>query len=318
MSDARAEACDRRSNGSLCTPRRLWSNRRTSMEIIAGLQRFFRRCSSATLRWRKLTDNLTERLPRHRRLARPRRLASQRARQALRPESRSALPKSHHPVSVHAYRRDGHDHHSNHNDQHSMFDGGDFAFGNVRVDRELRRRRNGDGSCGARHRGEFGHHGDHSRHQHSSATSVTSSCRKCRDPRECSTRRECRECAAPARAALLHRPRQHRPRPPRRAAALEPEFRSDLSRSGNLGVSSTPPVPLPSVLPMGSPVGPSPLAPTMPTVSPTTSPTTASSNPACTSGATPGIGSFAGAGNAGISGTSATARLLRQFILCER
>src|ERR1700732_2835894 len=48
----------------------------------------------------------------------------------------------------------------------------------------------------------------------------------------------------------------------------------------NLGVGSTPPVPLPSVLPTVSPIAPAPLAPTMPTLSPTTLPTTASSNPA--------------------------------------
>src|SRR6267378_7258000 len=68
---------------------------------------------------------------------------------------------------------------------------------------------------------------------------------------------------------------------------------------GNLGVSSTPAVPVPNVLPIVGTVGPSSLAPTMPTVSPTTSPTTTSSNPACaTTGTTGagGIGSFAGAG----------------------
>src|ERR1700726_582687 len=92
---------------------------------------------------------------------------------------------------------------------------------------------------------------------------------------------------------------------------------------GNLGVSSTPAVPVPSVLPVVGPVVPTPLAPTLPTVSPTTPPT----NPACattgTTGTTGtigagGIGSFAGAGNAGITGTSISARTLRQFILCQR
>src|SRR5882672_4453525 len=62
---------------------------------------------------------------------------------------------------------------------------------------------------------------------------------------------------------------------------------------GNLGVSSTPAVPLPSILPTASTVGPSSPVPTMPIVSPTTA--TASSNPACASIGSGGIGSFAGA-----------------------
>jgi hypothetical protein len=89
---------------------------------------------------------------------------------------------------------------------------------------------------------------------------------------------------------------------------------------GNLGVSSTPAVPVPNVLPIVGTVGPSSLMPTMPTISPTTPAT----NPACaTTGTTGtittgGIGSFAGAGNAGVPGTSISARLLRQSILCQR
>ena len=39
-----------------------------------------------------------------------------------------------------------------------------------------------------------------------------------------------RECAAPAQAALLHRPVQHQPRPSHRAASREPEFHSDPTR----------------------------------------------------------------------------------------
>jgi hypothetical protein len=85
---------------------------------------------------------------------------------------------------------------------------------------------------------------------------------------------------------------------------------------GNLGVSSTPAVPVPSVLPMVGTVGPSSV---VPTVSPTTSPTTTSSNPACaTTGPSLGPGNFAGEGNGGVQGTSITARLLRKFILCQR
>ncbi|SIO17513.1 hypothetical protein SAMN05443247_02556 [Bradyrhizobium erythrophlei] len=87
---------------------------------------------------------------------------------------------------------------------------------------------------------------------------------------------------------------------------------------GNLGVSSTPPVPVPSVLPTVGIMGPSSVAPTMPTVSPTTSPATTASNPACAMTGASGIGSFAGAGNAGIPGTSISERTLRQFILCQR
>jgi hypothetical protein len=86
----------------------------------------------------------------------------------------------------------------------------------------------------------------------------------------------------------------------------------------NLGVGSTPPVPLPSVLPTASPVAPSPMAPTVPTLSPTTLSTTASSNPACANPGSAANGSFAGAGTAGITGTTLSARLQRQSILCQR
>jgi hypothetical protein len=41
-----------------------------------------------------------------------------------------------------------------------MFDRGDLAIGNVRIDRQLRRRRNGSGNRGACHRGNDGPHGD--------------------------------------------------------------------------------------------------------------------------------------------------------------
>src|ERR1700738_5199344 len=84
---------------------------------------------------------------------------------------------------------------------------------------------------------------------------------------------------------------------------------------GNLGVSSTPAVPLPSVLPIASSLAPSSSAPTMPTISPATSSTTTPSNPACTPGGAIGPLSFAGEGNGGVTGTSMSARLLRQWIL---
>lgn len=88
---------------------------------------------------------------------------------------------------------------------------------------------------------------------------------------------------------------------------------------GNLGVSSAPAVPLPGALPIAGTIAPIPLAPAMPTVLPVTSPATTSSNPACASpGTNSGIGSFAGEGNAGITGTSNAARLERQSILCQR
>ena len=41
-----------------------------------------------------------------------------------------------------------------------MFDRGDVAIGNVRIDRQLRRRRNGTRSRGTCHRGNNGPHGD--------------------------------------------------------------------------------------------------------------------------------------------------------------
>ena len=41
-----------------------------------------------------------------------------------------------------------------------MFERGDVAIGNVRIDRQLRRRRNDSGSGGACHRGNNGSHGD--------------------------------------------------------------------------------------------------------------------------------------------------------------
>jgi hypothetical protein len=88
----------------------------------------------------------------------------------------------------------------------------------------------------------------------------------------------------------------------------------------NLGVGSTPAVPLPSVLPLASTMAQNPPAPTLPTLAQATSSTTASSNPACASpgSGAAGMGNFAGEGNAGVTGTSLSARLLRQSILCQR
>jgi hypothetical protein len=95
---------------------------------------------------------------------------------------------------------------------------------------------------------------------------------------------------------------------------------------GNLGVSSTPAVPLPSTLPVAGIVGSGSLTPTMPTVSPTTGSTTMSptsptttSTAACGTGQTQGLAArVPGAGNAGIRGTTAPEIMMRQFFLCER
>src|ERR1700722_5658611 len=87
---------------------------------------------------------------------------------------------------------------------------------------------------------------------------------------------------------------------------------------GNLGVSSTPAVPLPSALPSAGSVGLGSLMPTMPTGSPTmgsaaTSPATAT-NPA--GGPTATAGPVAPTGAA--VGLNPTAQMLSQFLLCER
>jgi hypothetical protein len=72
------------------------------------------------------------------------------------------------------------------------------------------------------------------------------------------------------------------------------------------------------VLPIAGTVGPSAVLPTIPTVSsPTTSAATCGTTGA-TGGAGIGSGGAVGAGNASVVGTSFSARLLRQFILCQR
>jgi hypothetical protein len=89
---------------------------------------------------------------------------------------------------------------------------------------------------------------------------------------------------------------------------------------GNLGVGSTPAVPLPSVLPTVGTLGS--IMPSMPTVSPAmgtaaTSPTTAS-NPACAITAMAGTtGSTPGAGNAGVGGMTTPTQMLSQYLLCK-
>lgn len=83
----------------------------------------------------------------------------------------------------------------------------------------------------------------------------------------------------------------------------------------NLGVGSAPAVPTLGVLPIVGTVGPSALAPTLPTVS---SPTTTDAACGTTGGAGVGSGGAVGAGNAGVAGASIPARLLRNFILCQR
>src|ERR1700722_5285946 len=90
---------------------------------------------------------------------------------------------------------------------------------------------------------------------------------------------------------------------------------------GNLGVGSTPAVPLPSVLPVAGGVGPGSSMPTMPTATSTmgsvaTSPATAA-NPACAPTAT--TVPVAGAANTSSAGNASNAeQMLSQFFLCER
>ena len=117
-----------------------------------------------------------------------------------------------------SHRRNGHN--RNAEQRHDMLDLGDFAIGNVRIHRDLRRRRNGrePRRLPPRQRRERQRRREYRRH------------RECRQPQECWTRRDCRECAAPAQAALLRRRLRRQRRPQRRAAALEPEFRWDLPR----------------------------------------------------------------------------------------
>src|SRR5712671_3330102 len=83
----------------------------------------------------------------------------------------------------------------------------------------------------------------------------------------------------------------------------------------NLGVSSAPAVPTIGVLPVAGTVGPSSVAPATPTV---LSPTTTAAACGTTGGAGIGSGGAVGTGNAGVVVTSFSARLLRQFILCQR
>ena len=91
---------------------------------------------------------------------------------------------------------------------------------------------------------------------------------------------------------------------------------------GNLGVSSTPAVPLPTVSPTASTLGLGSSMPTLPSLMPSTgtaatSPATAT-NPACATSGAPGIfGSIAGGANAGITGVTTPEQRLSQFLLCE-
>jgi hypothetical protein len=95
---------------------------------------------------------------------------------------------------------------------------------------------------------------------------------------------------------------------------------------GNLGVSSTPAVPLPSPLPIAGTPALGSSMPTMPSVSPTMGSATTlppiGSIAACVPGATPATSGtparIAGAGSAGIRGTTIPEITQRQFILCER
>jgi len=85
----------------------------------------------------------------------------------------------------------------------------------------------------------------------------------------------------------------------------------------NLGVSSAPVVPTVGVLPIVGTVGPSAVLPTTPTGSSSTTAATCGLTGA-TGAAGTGSGGAVGEGTAGVSGSSIPARLLRDFILCQR
>ena len=85
----------------------------------------------------------------------------------------------------------------------------------------------------------------------------------------------------------------------------------------NLGVSSAPAVPTVGVLPIVGTVGPSAVLPTMPIVSSSTTAATCGLAGA-TGAAGTGSGGAVGEGTASVSGSSIPARLLRDFILCQR
>ena len=86
----------------------------------------------------------------------------------------------------------------------------------------------------------------------------------------------------------------------------------------NLGISSAPAVPTIGVLPIVGTVGPSALPPTVPTVSSPTASTAACGTTPALGGSGVGSAGFVGEGNATVSGNSIPARMLRDFILCER
>jgi hypothetical protein len=85
----------------------------------------------------------------------------------------------------------------------------------------------------------------------------------------------------------------------------------------NLGVSSTPPVPLPNVSPIVGTLGPSSQMPTIPALSSTTTSTSRGCTDVVGTAGSGGLGN-AGDGDAGVSGSSIPARLLRNSILCQR
>ena len=90
---------------------------------------------------------------------------------------------------------------------------------------------------------------------------------------------------------------------------------------GNLGVSSTPAVPLPSPLPIASSLALGSSMSTLPSTAPVTGSATTlppiGNAAACVPGAAPTT-RVAGAGSAGIRGATIPETMQRQFILCER
>ncbi len=230
-------------------------------------------------------------------------------------------------------KRNRHDCNSNqrcHYDQrHGMFDRGDVGLGNVRIDRELRRRRSR--SRNARHlpprqRPRAPRDASTAATTDPTTTPGTSTSSQMSVPSGMSTSSGMLDtsgmsgmCGSGSTSiASSSTPTSTSTMPTTPGGGARTGIPLGSMEIGNLGVSSAPAVPTTGVLPIVGTVGPSSLPPTMPTVSPATTSTST-----CT--ATGGVGSAGvgsagtiGAGNAGVAGTSTSARLLRQFILCQR
>ena len=199
-----------------------------------------------------------------------------------------------------------------------MFDRGGFAIGNVRID-HLRRRGNGSRNRSACHRGNEGtwRRRHYAMVGHGGMASDVGNVDIFRNDGHVGN-------VGNVRLRL----KQHclivdfnvNVRPPHRAAPLEPEFRWDPWRSAIWGL-----VPHQRYRRQAYRLCRHRYAEFVGTTDADrfTSdfrPRRRATNPACAGppGANSGIGSFAGEGNAGITGTSNAARLQRQSILCQR